>query len=278
MRLAINGVSTMTSDLPTDIAAAAAAGFRYLEIWAAKLDRYLQSNSVRNLSELFWQHNVWPASINSIEFITFRSKEYKCIRSRCEELSGLAQSLSCPYIVVVPSPTPSRQTTWEEIKAETVATLKDLGMVAGNYGIGLAFEPLGFSWCSVQTTRAAWEIVQAVDRDNVGMVLDVCHFYSGGSELREIEMLDSTRLFIFHLNDVEDLPKEAITDARRLLPGQGVLPLAEICTRLKAIGFDGLCSVELFRPEYWGWPPADLAREARRSALQVLEPYFQERE
>jgi 2-keto-myo-inositol isomerase len=267
----------MTSDLPTDIAAAAAAGFSYLEIWAAKMDRYLQSNSVRNLSDLFRQHNVWPASINSIEFITFRSEEYERIQARCEELSALAQNLGCPYLVVVPSPTPSHQTTWEEIKAETVRTLADLGTTAGNYGIGLAFEPLGFGWCSVRTVRAAWEIVQAVDRSNVGMVLDACHFYCSGSELREIEMLDPARLLIFHLNDVEDLPKEAITDARRLLPGQGIAPLAEICVRLKAIGFDNLCSVELFRPEYWEWPPADLAREARRSALQVLEPYFQEK-
>jgi 2-keto-myo-inositol isomerase len=77
---------------------------------------------------------------------------------------------------------------------------------------------------------------------------------------------------------VEDLPKEAITDAKRLLPGEGVLPLAGICTGLTGIGFDGLCSVELFRPEYWSWPPVDLAHQARRSALQVLGPYFQEEE
>ncbi len=276
MQLAINGASTMTSDLPTDIAAAGEAGFRHLEIWAAKMDRYLEANSVSDLNELFQQHGVRPASINSIEFITFRDKEYEAIRARSKELSQLAQALGCPYIVVVPSPTPSRQTTWEEIKAETVNTLHDLGTRAEAYGVSLAFEPLGFGWCSVRTARAAWEIVQAVERDNVGLVLDACHFYGGGSELSEIELIDPARLFIFHLDDVEDLPKEAITDARRLLPGEGVLPLDDVCSRLQGIGFDGLCSVELFRPEYWSWPPVDLARQARQNALRVLEPYFQE--
>jgi 2-keto-myo-inositol isomerase len=278
MQLAINGASTMTSDLPTDIAAAAEAGFRHLEIWAAKMDRYLEANSVSDLKELFRQHGVRPASINSIEFITFRDEAYETIRARGKELSQLAQTLGCPYIVVVPSPTPSRETTWEEIKAETVNTLRDLGTMAEAYGVGLAFEPLGFGWCSVRTARAAWEIVQTVARDNVGLVLDACHFYGGGSELSEIELIDPAKLFIFHLDDVEDLPKEAITDARRLLPGQGVLPLDDICARLKGIGFDGLCSVELFRPEYWSWPPVDLARQARQSARQVLAPYFQEEE
>ncbi len=278
MQLAINGASTMTSDLPTDIAVAGEAGFGYLEIWATKMDRYLQNNSVSDLNELFHRHGVRPASINSIEFITFREEEYETIRARCEELSQLAQALGCPYIVVVPSPTPSHQTTWEEIKAETVNTLKDLGAVAETYGVSLAFEPLGFGWCSVRTARGAWEIVEAVARDNVGLVLDACHFYGGGSELREIEFIEPAKLFIFHLDDVENLPKEAITDAKRLLPGQGVLPLAEICARLREIGFDGLCSVELFRPEYWSWPPVELARQARQTALQVLTPHFQEEE
>ena len=139
MQLAINGASTMTSDLPTDIAAAGAAGFRHLEIWAVKMDRYLQANSVSNLNELFQQHGVRPASINSIEFITFRGEEYETIRARGKELSQLAQALGCPYIVVVPSPTPSRQTTWEEIKAETVNTLRDLGTVAEAHGVSLVY-------------------------------------------------------------------------------------------------------------------------------------------
>lgn len=276
MRLAINGACTMTSDLPTDIAAAGSAGFHYLEIWAAKMDRFLQEHSIEELAALFKRHHVKPASINSIEFVTFRGSDYGQIRARCQELCVLAKKLGCPSIVVVPSPTPSRETTWEKIKAESVKVLQDLGTLAAGYGIGLAYEPLGFGWCSVRTARAGFEIVQAVDLANVGQVLDACHFYGAGSELKELEALDPAKLFIFHLNDVEDLPKEAITDARRLLPGTGVLPLAEICARLKRIGFDGLISVELFRPEYWAWPPADLAREARRTALQVLSPYFQE--
>lgn len=276
MKLAINGACTMTSDLPTDIAAAGAAGFHYLEIWAPKMERYLQQNSLSDLKAILYRHRVRPASINSIESINFRGQEYEAIRTRCLELSALAQSLGCPYIVVVPGPLPNRDIPWDKIKAETVQVLKDLGNIAGSYGINLAFEPLGFGWCSVRTLRAAWEIVRETDRANVGLVLDACHFYTGGSELREINAIDPGKLFIFHLDDAEDLPKEAITDAQRLLPGQGILPLAAICSHLKDIGFDGLISVELFRPEYWAWSPANLAREARRCALQTLEPYFTE--
>ena len=49
----------------------------------------------------------------------------------------------------------------------------------------------------------------------------------------------------------------------------------EICARLKGIGYDGSCSVELFRPEYWEWDLMQLAVKARETAINVLSPYFE---
>jgi len=152
--------------------------------------------------------------------------------------------------------------------------VRDLGDVAHGYGVGLSFEFLGFGWCSVRTPRAAFEIVQKTDRGNVGMTLDAAHFYGGGGLMSELDQLDPKRIFTFHLDDLEDTPKEAITDATRLLPGQGVVPLDEICARLKRIGYEGPCSIELFRPEYWKWDPKELAIKARETAIKVLSPHF----
>ncbi len=274
MRLAINGACTMTSDLPTDIAAASAAGFRHLEIWAAKMDLFLKQHPVQDLQALFQKYGVKPASINSIEFITFRGPDYPSVQARTRQLCVLAQKLGCPSVVVVPSPVPARDTTWDEITTESVRVLKDLGAIAAGFDVALAFEPLGFGWCSVRTARAGAEIVQQVGLENVGQVLDACHFFGAGSQMDEIDRLDPKSIFIFHLDDVEDLAKEAITDARRLMPGTGALPLDDMCRRLRKIGFDGLTSVELFRPEYWSLPAAQVAKDAHRAALAVLSPHF----
>jgi hypothetical protein len=51
-----------------------------------------------------------------------------------------------------------------------------------------------------------------------------------------IEALDPKRLFIFHINDAEALPLERLTDAHRLLPGLGILPLKEIIAAFKKSG------------------------------------------
>ncbi len=274
MLLAFHSATTMTSDLETDVAVSAQAGFTALELWATKVDRYLTNHSLADLKALLDGKGVAPLTLNSIEFIAFRGDEYAQIQARCRELGKIAHAIGCPTIVVVPSPTPDRNIAWSDIVAEYVKVLRDLSGIASECGVKLSFEFLGFGWCSVRTPRAAFEILQKVDRDNVGMTLDAAHFYGGGGLMSEISQLDPRRIFAFHLDDLEDTPKEAMTDATRLLPGLGVVPLDEICARLKRIGYDGPCSIELFRPEYWNWDPQELAVKSREAALKVLSPHF----
>ncbi len=275
MRLAFHGATTMTSDLPTDVAVAARAGFTGLEIWTAKLDRYLADHRMDDLCGLFADHGVAPLALNSIEFIGFRGEHYLDVQRRLHQLGGIAQAIGCPTVVVVPSPLPTRDLSWDDIRTEYVRVLRDLGRIAAAYGVRLSFEFLGFGWCSVRTPRAAYEIIQECGCENVGLTVDAAHFYGGGGLLSELEALDPHRIFAFHLDDVEDLPKEAIQDDRRLLPGLGVVPLGAICERLKRIGYDGPCAVELFRPEYWAWDPLEVASRAREAAVKVLSPYFE---
>ncbi len=274
MLLAINGATTMKATLPEDIAAASAAGFKAIEIWAAKMDAYLETNSIEGLKTLFVNADLQPASINSIEFITFRPpEEYATVKARCRELCEMAQSLNCDKIVVVPSPTPEGM-GWGEIKDGSVRVLRELSKVAEPYGIKLAFEFLGFAWCSVRTLGQCWEIVRETSCANVGLVIDTCHFYAGGSDLHTIEAVDPAKIFIFHINDVEERPLDTIEDAHRLLPGEGVIPLDDILARLEQIGFDGLCSIELFRPEYWQRDAAELATAARAATLELVADRF----
>jgi len=274
MLLGFHGATTMTCDLETDVAVSAQAGFKALELWAAKVDKYLAAHSLNDLKALFASQGVAPLTLNSIEFIAFRGEEYSKTQSRCHEMSKIAQAIGCPTVVVVPSPMPDRNMAWADVVAEYVKVLRDLAGITGGYGVKLAFEFLGFGWCTVRTPRAAFEIVQKTGRDNVGMTIDAAHFYGGGGLMSELDQLDPKRIYAFHLDDLEDTPKEAITDGTRLLPGLGVVPLNEICARLKGIGYDGPCSIELFRPEYWKWPPQEIAVKAREAALKVLTPHF----
>src|SRR5437867_55454 len=99
MKLALNGATTMYADLETDIKAAGEAGFELVELWASKLRTYLSTRTIGELRSLLTANNVEPYSINSIEHITFRSREdYELIKAECGELSAVAGELLCPYI------------------------------------------------------------------------------------------------------------------------------------------------------------------------------------
>jgi 2-keto-myo-inositol isomerase len=271
MKLSLNGATTMKADLTTDIRAAAAAGFDYHEIWAAKLRRFLKDHSTPDLKALFDDHGVKPLSINSIEHITFRDPEsYERIKAECEELSTIAAAIGCPYVVVVPGKLPAPAVTRAEIVSESTRVLAELSRIAAQHEVALGFEFLGQTDCSVQTLDLADEIVRAVDRDNLGLVLDAFHFYAGGSKIEMIEALDAKRLFIFHIDDAEDVPREQLTDAHRLLPGLGILPLKEIIAAFRRIGYDANASLEIFRPEYWERDPFELAREAKAAVESLI--------
>lgn len=271
MKVALNGATTMSADLETDLRAAKEAGFGYLEIWAAKLREYLQAHTVEELKRLFEESGVAPYSINSIEHITFRDDAgHAAVVAECQELCRIAQAINCPYVVVVPGLLPE-DATREMIVEESARVLNELADIAEPYGVSLAFEFLGQTTCSVQTLDLAKEIVERVDRAGVGLVLDSFHFYAGGSRLEDILSLDPKRLFIFHINDAEDLPRERLEDHHRLLPGLGILPLKEIIAAFKRIGYDGVTSVEIFRPEYWERDPLELARDARAAVEKVFQ-------
>lgn len=270
MKLALNGATTMKADLVTDIRVASEAGFDCLELWSAKLRAYLQDNTTEDLAALFKEHRVDPYSINSIEHVTFRTSEGRAeLLFECEQLCRIASEIACPYVVVVPGRLPEGATR-DDIIEESVRVLRELAGVAQGFGVSLAFEFLGQTDCSVQTLSLAHEIVREAARPNVGLVIDSFHFYAGGSTIESLDALDADRLFIFHINDAEDRPREELEDRHRLLPGLGILPLAEIVGALRRIGYDRVTSVEIFRPEYWERDPLELARDAKAAVARVL--------
>lgn len=271
MKIALNGATTMHADLETDIRAAGAAGFDLVELWASKLRSYLETHTIAELRALLTENDVEPYSINSIEHITFRTPEdYESIKAQCGELAAIAGQLACPYIVVVPGRLPDAGATKEQIVEESVRVLNELADIAEPYGVSLAFEFLGQVDCSVQTLDLCNEIVETVNRNSVGNVIDTFHFYAGNSTFEAIDSMRPEKLFIFHINDAEDLPKEQLTDAQRLYPGEGILPIAEIKQHFDKIGYDRMVSIEIFRPEYWDEDPFEVARKAKAATEQVL--------
>ena len=155
MKLGFHGATTMTSTLETDVEITAAAGFKGLEVWAAKVDTYLATHSVEDLRDLFVNNAVLPLAINSIEFIGFRGSEYPLIQKRCAELSRWLKPSAAPRSRLSPAPRLTVPFSGRRLWMNMSRSCATWVPLLAEYNIRLAFEFLGFGWCSVRTPRGA---------------------------------------------------------------------------------------------------------------------------
>lgn len=268
MKLGLNGATIMPSPIESDVEIAAECGFAALEFWSPKLDAFAVHGSVGALAERLLELGVAASCINSIEDITVKDTAgRKALLEELRQRVAMAQVLGAPGIVVVPGCRDEPVSAGHAI-ADAVDVLRAMSDVAGD--VSLAFEFLGKPGCTVPTLGMAIDIVERVDRANVGIVLDGFHFYVGESVLADVHRIPLDKLLVVHLNGAEDLPKSQLTDAHRLYPGEGVVPIETILGILHERGYDGLASVEIFRPEYWSWDLREVARDAFRQGTAVL--------
>ncbi len=270
----LNGATTGERvDVATDIRAAAQAGYQFVELRDTKIERHLAAGgTLGSLLALMHDAGVRALSINALEDSTLRvGGALDEILARCRALCGWAQALDCPYVVAVPSLFPHGVDADErEVRKRSADALCRLLTIADGFGVRLGFEFLGFSVCSVNTVRAARGILEDVGDPRVGLVIDAFHFYVGGSRPEDLDGLDPARVFIVHLDDAPAGEPAGLTDAQRLLPGAGVIPLRALVARLQSAGYRGAYSLELFRPEYWTWDPVELARRGLEGMRRVV--------
>lgn len=184
------------------------------------------------------------------------------------------KKIGIQYIVAVPLVT-EEKILKKDIKDSCVKVLTELSDFAKPYGIKIAVEFIGHPQCTVNTFSQGYDIVQAVDRDNVGLVLDCFHFHGMGSNLEDLRKADGSKIFILHIDDTEDFPIGFLTDEDRVWPGQGAIDLERILITLKEIGYSGVVSVELFRPEYYQLDAEETIKTAKETTLTVVSQYFE---
>jgi 2-keto-myo-inositol isomerase len=276
MKVCFNQATTMkNSTLEKDLELCEKHGYELIEIRLDKLRDYLKTNTVDDLAAFFSKSRIKPYAFNALEFITFRDEAgYKQIKDDLQFLCEVGEKINCKKIVVVPTFDVGGYTK-TQIKEESVRVLNDLADTAEKYGVKLAYEFVGYPNCSVNTFGQTYDIVKAVNRESVGLVLDCFHFHAMGSRIEDLKKADPSKIFIFHIDDSEDLPIGALRDDKRLWPGEGAVDLDSILKTLKEIGYSEMVSVELFRPEYWDWDIEKAIKVGKEKTEEVVSKYFE---
>ena len=113
-------------------------------------------------------------------------------------------------------------------------------------------------------------LLDAVGRDNVGVLLDSYHWYTSGQRMEDLRQLPLSRIVHVHINDTNQSPEEA-HDQERLLPGEGKIDLAAFVGYLSAVGYDGPLSVEVLRRSPPDEEPAAVARKAAVATRRLVD-------
>ncbi|WP_028403094.1 2-keto-myo-inositol isomerase [Ectobacillus panaciterrae] len=276
MKLCFNQATTLeNSNLAKDLEYCDKHGYDYIEIRTMdKLPEYLKEKSLDDLAEFFNTHHIKPLAFNALVFFNNRDEAgYKKIINEFKEMMEAAKKLGVKYVVAVPLVT-EQKILKQHIKNSCVEVLKELSNIAESYGVKIAVEFIGHPQCTVNTFGQAYEIVEAVGRENVGLVFDCFHFHAMGSDLEDLKKADASKIFILHIDDTEDFPIGFLTDEDRVWPGLGAIDLDSILSTLKEIGYSDVVSVELFRPEYYKLDAEEAIKTAKETTLKVVSKYY----
>lgn len=262
MKLAVNEATCMkSSSLMEDLQLAEMNGYDFIELRIDMLREYLEKGSLDELKHFFECHHLKPAGFNSIENINFASKEkWQEIEADLQFVCEVKAAIGGDVLVVVPTIDDNHQWREEEIFNDSVAVLRRILATTAEANLKIAFEPIGSKNCCVRSLQQAHRIVKEVNKANVGLIVDAfnLHLYDAWESINYLDSISVQEIFCYHIDDSDDLPLELLDHAHRLFPGNGTIPLQKISDKLKSIGYEGVCSLELFNPSYWQMNPQDV--------------------
>jgi 5-keto-L-gluconate epimerase len=122
----------------------------------------------------------------------------------------------------------------ERAKAHLVFALRAACSAAGAHGVRLALEPVNrYESALIRTVGAALEVVEDVEAQNFGLLLDTFHMNIEEPSITESIRECGARTFHFH-----------VADSNRMHPGAGHLDFPALFDELRATGYEGFVSGE----------------------------------
>jgi sugar phosphate isomerase/epimerase len=266
MIITMHGLSTMHSNIKTDIRIARESGFEALEIVESKLLRYLDLGfKIEELIPLFKKYSIKPVCINALKNIErIEPNEHAELLQEAERLCKVAYAIGCPTIQLVPF-CGLEGRSWPEVLELTSKNITEIADIGEKYGIRFQLECI--AWSPIHSLSQSLQVIKQAERDNVGIVIDFWHLWAGGETTPdEVAKLDSSIIYGVHFCDGIHHIKETPwveKDLRSFLPGEGEIPVKEWVEAVKSTGFDGVYSSELLSPKHWEWDLLEIARETK---------------
>lgn len=244
--------------LVEEFAIASKAGYRAIEPWVSEIDGFVKGGgSLKDLRKRAGDSGLTIA--DAIGFAKWIVDDDAMRRKGLEEakrVMGMLQELECPHMAAPPVGATEQPDLNLQRAAERYAELLTLGT---SMGVTPMVEHWGHSKC-VSRLGEAVHVAMESGQPKACVLPDVFHMYKSGSDFQGVKLLGKAAFPIFHVNDYPKVRERAtIKDKERVFPGDGVAPLGELFAALRAMGWRGYVSLELFNEDYYKRDAAEVA-------------------
>ncbi|ASV31695.1 sugar phosphate isomerase/epimerase family protein [Maribacter cobaltidurans] len=275
-RVSLNTSTLMAYKLPVDvqIEKVAAAGFDGIELWMRDIMTYLdQGGSTESLKRKLEEGNLKLENIIGFsEWCSDESEKREKAINQLREEMNIIKELGGSYIAApimgLSKLEPSKMQEYADRYKAILDLEEETGVipVLELWGMGALHK---ISDCA--------QIVIATGHPKASILLDFYHVHRGGNSWDTVDVINGAKLPVMHMNDYPAEPTyDKLTDADRVLPGEGVCPFDYVVPKLYEAGFRGAFSVELFNKGYWESMDADtLLKKSFESSVLVLSSALQ---
>ena len=237
---------------------ASKAGYQAIEPWVEEIRRYAESGgSLADLKKQAQDRGI--RVVDAIGFADWISDDDDKRQAGLEQMRREMELVAQIGGIRIAAPPSGAYNTAVDLRkvAERYRKVLELGR---SLGIVAQLELWGGAKTLSRLGEIAFVTVEADDPDACAL-LDAFHLYKGGNDFAGLRMLNGGTMHVFHINDYPaDPPREKVTDAHRVYPGDGSAPLSLILKTLHSTGFRGFLSLELFNRDYWQQDPLEVAR------------------
>ena len=277
-RVSINEITTYRWSLLEDVAGYRAAGVSDIGVWRRKLSDFGEERGVELLrdSELsvssFWSAGGFTGSDGQ----TFR----EAVDDALDALRSAAQ-VQAGCLVVVSGARAGH--TFNHARRLLCEAMRELGDAAAETGVSIALQPMHRRpverWSMLNSLDAALDALTLCDHPHVGIVLDTFHMWDEPQLCERIADIMPHIKLASICDALSAVPNStARGDEDRCIPGQGVLPLAEIITALETGGYRGAYDVQLTGARCWNSDYGSVLAECRTGLIDIAPEVFARRQ
>lgn len=244
-----------------ELEVAAKAGFRAVEIWMDSLQIFLNKGSTLTEARQRMK-DLGLVAVNAIGFsewvVDDEGRRRKAIDQLKHEMEQLA-TVGCTRIAAPPMGAVQDPALSLQKIAERYRTILELGEQTG---VTPQLELWGFAKNLSKLSEVLYVAVES-GRPSARILLDIYHLYRGGSSLETLPLMHPKAVDILHMNDyLASMLATTITDADRILPGDGVAPIRQVLQTLRSPERPLILSVEVFNKEYYAQDASKVATAA----------------